>query len=160
MRIKVFLMLILFIGIGLTTKNEPKKLSCIEEPMMNLSHINLYRTIQSMGISFPDIVFAQALLESGNFTSRLATMNNNLFGMKLAKSRETTAIGKGRSGYAKYESWVHSVEDYFHWQNYFMKNKDLNRKQYLNLLSRVYAEDKNYISRINRKIREYQHIMN
>ena len=157
---KVILVLFLFIGLKTTIKTEPKRLSCIEEPPINLSHINLYKTIQSMGIQYPDIVFAQAVLESGNFTSNLAKVNNNLFGMKLAKSRETTAIGRGKSGYAKYESWVHSVQDYFHWQNYFMKDKDLNRKQYLNLLGRVYAEDKHYISRINRKIQEYHHIMN
>lgn len=140
-----------------TARTESQILNLDKEP--TITYIKLYEVIVSMGIKFPDIVFAQAVLETGNFKSRLARINNNLFGMKLARVRETTAIGKSKSGYAKYESWIHSVEDYSYWQQFTIKDKDISRKEYLNLLSDIYATDKTYVSQLNRKIKQYRHIM-
>ena len=86
-------------------------------------------------------------------------LNNNIFGMKHPKIRETTAICEGKSGYAKYKTWIQSVEDYQHWQDFFLKDKEISRQEYLNLLGRIYATDKNYVLRLNRKIKEYRHII-
>jgi flagellum-specific peptidoglycan hydrolase FlgJ len=106
-------------------------------------------------------VFAQAVLESGNFTSKLFQSANNLFGMKIPSVRESTAIGQTKSGYSKYDDWNFSVYDYFLWQDYmFKKHGDLTKSQYLALLGRIYAEDKRYVSSIKRVIGEHQRILN
>lgn len=108
----------------------------------------VYQQIVSIGIKFPDVALAQAILESGNFKSKLAKENNNLFGMRLARVRETTAKGQ-KYGYANYLSWKDSVKDYKLWQDSVLKNKkNMTRTQYLSYLNRIYSETPNYISRI------------
>ena len=60
------------------------------------------------------IILAQAKLESGHFSSDIFLENNNPFGMKQAKSRETTAVGTHR-GHAVYPTLEHAVKDYILW---------------------------------------------
>lgn len=108
----------------------------------------VYQEILSVGIKFADVTLAQAILESGNFTSKIAKENNNLFGMRLPKSRETTAVGQ-KKGYARYLSWKDSVKDFKLWQDsLFKKRPNMTRSQYLSYLNRIYSETPNYISRI------------
>jgi flagellum-specific peptidoglycan hydrolase FlgJ len=157
---KRLLFIVLFIIVTTSTiKTEGKTIKLNNNQIPKISYVNLYNTILSMDILYPDIVFAQAVLESGSFKSNLAILNNNIFGMKHPKIRETTAIGEGKSGYAKYKTWIQSVEDYQHWQDFFLKDKEISRQEYLNLLGRIYATDKNYVLRLNRKIKEYKHIL-
>jgi len=56
-------------------------------------------------------IFAQAAHETGNFTSDIFKNNNNLFGMKLPRVRNTTAIGE-RKGHAIYRSTIDSIKDF------------------------------------------------
>lgn len=56
--------------------------------------------IYRIGVPHPEIVYAQARLETGNFKSRLYKQHNNLFGIKH----------KGK--YARYGHWKESVRDY------------------------------------------------
>ena len=58
------------------------------------------------------MIFAQAAHETGNFTSDIFKENNNLFGMKLARVRKTTAIGENR-GHAVYASIEDCIKDYW-----------------------------------------------
>ena len=126
-----------------------------------LTKKGLYEQIIKYGIKYPDIVFAQALLESGDFTSKLFKSANNLFGMKVPNKRESARIGATKSGYSKYKDWNFSVYDYSLWQDYMLKNKgDLTKKQYYALLGKVYASDKRYVSSLKRVIGEHQHILN
>lgn len=69
-------------------------------------------------VEHPHIVYAQAILETGNFTSAIFLENNNLFGMKHPRQRETLSLGHNR-GHAKYKSWQDSVRDYAKWQEYY-----------------------------------------
>lgn len=80
--------------------------------VFNVTQELLAFAIRDMGIKHPEMVFRQAMLESGWLKSRLARTQNNLFGMKMPKRRETFATKKGRNNYAFYETWVHSVADY------------------------------------------------
>lgn len=108
----------------------------------------VYQQIVSIGIKFPDVALAQAILESGNFKSKIAKENNNFFGMRLPKNRETTAVGQ-KSGYARYLSWKESIKDFKLWQDsLFKKRPNMTRSQYLSYISRIYSETPNYISRI------------
>lgn len=56
------------------------------------------------------ILIAQAAFETGNFASRIFKENNNLFGMKLPRVRQTTATGE-KYGHAKFSSLEDSIQD-------------------------------------------------
>ncbi len=118
------------------------------EPMLTAD--NVMYAIKKSGIAFPDIVFAQARLETGNFTSRILIENKNLFGMKLPKSRPTNALGE-KNNHANYRSWVHSVRDYKLWQDAVVA-KYKTRRAYLNYLAKNYAEDKKYIHKLKQML--------
>ena len=113
------------------------------------NHREVYREIILAEIKYPDIAMAQAILESGHFKSNIAKQNNNFFGMRLAKKRNTTAVGQ-KSGYAIYLSWRHSVRDYKIWQdNVFKKHPDMTRSEYQRYLNKLYSTNRNYTSLLN-----------
>lgn len=107
---------------------------------------NLMIVIKKMGIRFPEIVFAQAVLESGNFTSKSFLKYNNLFGMKIAKSRLTVATGE-MYGHARYDHWTYSVMDYALFQSSFAR-KIRTSDGYLTYLRCNYASDSGYVDKI------------
>jgi len=121
-----------------------------------ITHEKLFDKINEYNIKYPDIVFAQAVLESANFKSVLFKKNNNLFGMKVPKTRKTTAINK--TGYSKYESIDDSIQDYFLFQEYVMRKKDMSRNEYLSYIGKNYAYDKKYLEKINNIIKRFTHL--
>lgn len=70
----------------------------------------LLTLIFKLRLEHPDIVFAQAKLESGNFNSQIFRENNNLFGMKMPWNRPTVAIGVKR-GHAADPSYVEKIKN-------------------------------------------------
>jgi flagellum-specific peptidoglycan hydrolase FlgJ len=109
----------------------------------------VYEELVRLDVKFPDIVLAQTILESGNFSSKVAKQNNNLFGMRMPKVRQTTAVGQ-RYGYARYYNWKDSVKDYKLWQEALLKRyPNMTRGQYKSYIDRIYSTGKNYISKIN-----------
>lgn len=101
--------------------------------------------IRDMEIQYPELVYRQVILESGNLKSKLAERQNNLFGMKMPRKRFTFACDKGKHNYAKYESWAHSVADYKIYQG------DRIIKNYESFLTRrKYSETKDYIKRLSK----------
>lgn len=111
---------------------------------------NMITTMTEIGIVYPDIVMAQARIETGHFTSKVFRENNNLFGMKLPRQRSTTAIGE-QYNHATYTSWRQSVIDYKIWQDRVL-TKVKNRRAYLKYLSKYYATDKQYVTLIKQMI--------
>jgi len=102
--------------------------------------------IKSLNFKFPHIVYAQTILETNNFKSKMFVENNNLFGMKEAKSRITTAKGS-QSNYAYYDNWCESLYDYALYSSNYLSS--LNSKEdYLAYLSQNYAEDGSYINKL------------
>ena len=101
---------------------------------------NLEKEIIKLNIVYPDVAMAQAKWESTHFTSEIFYDNNNLFGMKLAKIRPTTAIGKHKlhGNHAAYNNWQDSVKDYKLWQDSNGMSK-LPKELYLNRLSEIYG---------------------
>ena len=65
---------------------------------------SLLNYIYELRVQHPYIVYAQAIIESGNFSSKIFKENNNLFGMKLAYQRPTTAI-RAQYSHAVYKNW-------------------------------------------------------
>lgn len=98
-------------------------------------------------IKFPDIVIAQAYLESGYLTSPLFYETNNPFGMQIPKQRPTTSFGD-YNGYAIYSSLKDAVADYAIWQNGLPKSALQDTSAYFEYLSTNYASDTNYVSKL------------
>ena len=160
MKRKTFLLTVLLLLGTMTIKAQEKQVQSIIKTQNDvLTKRGLYEQIIKYGIKFPDIVFVQAILESGEFTSKLFKSANNLFGMKVPSKRESAKIGVTQSGYSKYEDWRYSVYDYSLWQDHMLKTRDdITKKQYFALLGRVYAEDPQYVNKLKRRISEYNHI--
>jgi len=107
-------------------------------------------SLQKLNIKYWDIVYAQAKLETNNFTSRIFRENSNLFGMKVARQRATTAIGE-QYGHAHYDTWLESVQDYALFYNRYLSNIPT-REKYFDYLRQNYAEDPNYVNKVKKII--------
>lgn len=111
--------------------------------------------IKELNIPFPEIVFAQAKLESNNFKSKIFKENNNLFGMKKASVRSTTAMGE-QYNHAIYESWKESVLDYALWSCKYLSGIKT-KEQYLAYLGDNYAEDSLYVKKLRYILNKTSH---
>lgn len=112
-------------------------------PELNLK--NVKDMLRREGVKYPDIVLRQSILESGWFKSKLSNSNNNIFGMKHPRIRETYSTGK-KNGYACFDSWMDCIKDYKIFQDSFFKGTT--RDQYIEWLTDNYAEDPNYIYKL------------
>lgn len=102
----------------------------------SLTKENVLAEIKRQGIPHPHIVAAQAVHETGHFTSKLCKTNRNLFGMK-----------KGNS-YRKYDSWQESVADYKR-----LISKRYTGGDYYAFLQKIgYASDENYVDRVRKYV--------
>lgn len=112
------------------------------------------RYLKDIRIKFPEVVYAQAVQETG-FKSNVFKTKCNLFGMKVAGVR--IGIGKGKLGeLAEYNTWQESVLDYAFWQ--MSKQKKVNTvEDYLKLL-KPYAKDQGYINKIRRISTNYKYL--
>ena len=108
---------------------------------------SIYYEINKLNLEHPEIVFSQVILETGYLTSKLYRENNNLFGMRVSGSRATMS-NKIVNGYKWYPSWRESLIDYALLQMAFYKNKS--EKEYFDKLSRVYAEDPYYVTKLKK----------
>lgn len=131
-----------------------KQVNPVAEPDTNdyseFNEDNLKHLIKVLNIQHPDIVYAQAVLESGNFTSNLFFEKNNLFGMGIPSRRRSLSITK-EGTYSDYQAnhlqgWQLSVIDYALWQDKYAHF--LEREQYLDYLGSAYAEDPKYVDKI------------
>ena len=96
---------------------------------------------------------AQAYAESGLGVSELAKTNKNLFGMRLARTRSTLAIGE-EYGFAVFDSWKESVIDYKLWQNtVFGVNSNVTEEVYYETLDKIYSNNNQYSNKIKEIIR-------
>ena len=121
------------------------------------SELSLIEYLVELKVPHPHIVLAQAKLETGNFTSTIFKENNNLFGMKRAYRRPSTAIATHRN-HAKYHHWKDSVLDFALYKAYVAQNRD--EEQYMKLLASSYAEDPNYTKKVRRIVLETRNHFN
>ena len=87
------------------------------------------------GIKCPNIVYAQAVLETGHFTSSVCQNKNNLFGLYDSKN--------GR--YYEFEHWSESVIAY---KNYIQSKYKSDSSYYRFLESINYAQDPTYVNKV------------
>lgn len=117
----------------------------------NFTPVELYTYLKDLNIKYPDIVFAQAVLESGNFGSSVFRSNHNLFGMKEASRRPTCSLGT-ELNHAYYNNWKESVIDMALFQCKYLSDIKT-REQYLEYLDKNYAEIGDYRARIEKVIK-------
>lgn len=141
--------LTIFLSFVVLSENNQRTYEIITH-VISFSELNVYKQLVRIGVAYPDVVLAQAKIETGNFTSKIFRENNNMFGMKLPYRRQTTAVGESRN-HAKYTDWIQSIKDYKLWQDE-MIHKTPTKRAYLAYLKRNYAEDKNYIKKIKQII--------
>ena len=99
--------------------------------------------LQYYKIEHSTIVKAQAILETGNFTSNLCIKNNNLFGLYDSKNKR----------YYSYNHWWESVEAY----KKLIQRKYNNSKYYYIFLEDIkYAKDKEYINKVKKIAEELE----
>lgn len=109
--------------------------------------------MKKLEIKYPETVLSQARLETGNFTSDVFKENHNLFGMKVAGKRPTSAIGTNRN-HAQYRNWKDSVIDYALFQSYIIaKLPSNNSDSYREYIQKFYSETGDYLTRIDRMIK-------
>ena len=97
----------------------------------------VYDELKKYNVKYPQIVLAQAKLETGNYTSTLCKKHGNLFGLKR----------KGR--YAKFNNWQESVKVYRDWVQYKYKGGDY----YVFLKKIGYASDPKYIIKVKEMVK-------
>lgn len=109
-----------------------------EHPFYLLDEVNeevLYNTLKHYDFPNPAIITAQAVLESGNFKSKLCKDNNNLFGLYNSRTMS----------YFKFDSWISCVFAY----KQFILSKYNPEEDYYKFLDRIgYAEDSLYESKV------------
>ena len=97
-----------------------------------LNEKNLKKVLKANNIKHPNIVLAQAKLETGNFTSKVCKSKGNLFGLR-----------KGNQ-YRRYWHWTESVKAYKK-----LIQSRYTGGDYLAFLNRIgYAKDPTYIDKL------------
>ena len=126
----------------------------IAETQNTFSRDKFVDKIKNLNLKHPHIVYAQAMLESGDFSSKIFQENNNMFGMKQARIRINLAQGT-QHHHAFFENWEDCLLDFaFHRATYFHKLKS--EQDYYNYLGKYYAEDPSYIGKLKSMVDKYK----
>ena len=97
----------------------------------------LREALDYYGVKHPEIVYAQAVLETSHFKSDLCNNGNNLFGLYNSRKKK----------YYTFSHWTESVEAYIDFIQYKYKPPN----DYYKFLSDIgYAEDPHYINKLKR----------
>lgn len=124
---------------------------CIEDPVadtiqiqeLDLTKENFFTVCRILEIKHPDVVYAQARLESGNFTSAHYRNRNNFLGIYDSK----------RKRYMSFGHWTDCLVAYRDKVQYRYK-RNLDREDYLHwLVETGYAQDPNYISKVRKMLK-------
>lgn len=109
-----------------------KTLTHTSNKTLPLNEKNLKKVLKANNIKHPNIVLAQAKLETGNFTSKVCKSKSNLFGLR-----------KGNQ-YRRYWHWTESVKAYKK-----LIQSRYTGGDYLAFLNRIgYAKDPTYIDKL------------
>ena len=153
---KVFVIFAVIISLLGLTIQSAKQNRTESEVMIILAEHNefsadkLITMIQKMNFKFPYIVYAQAILETSNFQSRIFKENHNIFGMKQAVIRITKSLGT-QYEHAYYKNWMESLDDYALYSSTYLSPLNT-ESEYFNYLGQNYAEDSQYVSKLRQVI--------
>jgi len=136
-----------FMQIGNLSDYE-KNILLINMKQEPFSEDKLILLMKELNIKFPHVVLAQAKLETNNFHSGIFKENHNLFGMKEARIRISTAKGTNRN-HAYYDNWESSVYDYAFYQCLYLSAINT-EGEYYRYLAGSYAEDPHYVTKVQK----------
>lgn len=137
----VILLLLQIKNIVLATKDKPIPVIEVADTIINeqpkffsqTPKEGLEEALSYYGLEHKDIVYAQAVLETGHFKSNVCLKYNNLFGLYNSKEKR----------YCKFKHWTESVVAYKEW----IQKKYQPPNNYYAFLEEInYANDKEYIS--------------
>ena len=119
---------------------EPDKVDVLrlEQPEFLLSEAPddyLMEALEYYNVKHKNIVYAQAILETGHFQSKVCKEYNNLFGL----------YSSYKGDYYKFDHWSESVVAYLNYIQYRYKPPD---DYYQFLINIGYATDANYIQKV------------
>lgn len=101
----------------------------------------LVDALEYYNVKYPDIVYAQAILETGHFKSRVCKEYNNLFGLYNSYTKD----------YYKFNHWSDSVLAYVDMIQYKYKQGE----NYYDFLERIgYAEDPHYTNKVKNIVKQ------
>lgn len=102
---------------------------------------SLREALEFYDIQHPDIVCAQAILETGYFKSVGCVKYNNLFGLYNSKAKR----------YCRFNHWSESVVAYKEW----IQQRYKPQEDYYDFLARInYASDSMYISKLKQIVKK------
>ena len=135
----VILLLLQIKNIVLATKDKPIPVIEVADTIINeqpkffsqTPKEGLEEALSYYGLEHKDIVYAQAVLETGHFKSKVCLKYNNLFGLYNSKEKR----------YCKFKHWTESVVAYKEW----IQKKYQPPNNYYAFLEEInYAEGKSY----------------
>lgn len=97
-------------------------------------------------IQFKEVVYKQFIFETGHFKSKLFTKYNNIAGIKYNKKGYCNGKIKG---YAKYNTWKSSIDDYIRIQvSVLKKHPATTNNQYIISLRKYGYAKENYFNKL------------
>lgn len=149
--ISCFISYVIGINRGLSNPTDfEKELLILDADEHPFSQDELVDMLDELNVRYPHIVLAQAILETGHYSSAVFKTNHNLFGMKEARRRVKTAKGT-QLNHAYYDNWRESVYDYAFYQCRYMGRID-SETEYYQALDASYAEGSNYSAKLKQII--------
>lgn len=126
---------------NLGATSPPDTITSVPVFMDRTAKEGLIDALKYYDIQHPDIVYAQALLETGHFKSVGCLKHHNLFGLYNSKAKR----------YCRFNHWTESVIAYKEWiQRRYKPPED-----YYKFLSRIgYASDPTYISKLKQIVKK------
>ena len=109
---------------------------------LELNRDNFYFVCYYFGIEHPEIVYAQAELESARFTSKVFKENNNFLGLYNSKKKT----------YYNFDHWTDCLKGY---KNYVQLKWDGKENYYTFLEQLPYASDPDYIRKVKILVKNY-----
>lgn len=119
------------------------KINVIKLLPFSVESFIIYLTL--LNVDHKEIMIRQAILETDHFNSNIFKQNYNLFGMNMPKIRTTTAIEE-RNGFAAYNHWTSSIDDYIILQHQWkILRPEIYQNGYEVIRLASYAENPYYI---------------
>ena len=107
---------------------------------LELNKENFFLVCKIYEVQFPEIVYAQARLESGNFKSKLFQTKNNFLGLYNSKIKD----------FYEFDHWTDCIKGYKTLLQFKYKGDNNIETYYEFLINLPYAQDPNYTQKIRK----------
>lgn len=105
---------------------------------LTLNEENFIRVCKYYDVQFPDVVFAQAKLESGHFSSKVFRNNNNMLGLYDSINKR----------FYHFDHWTQCLRGYKELVQYKYEGIDDVEAYYAWLAELPYASDEQYVNKV------------